>query len=71
MIDNTEELIQVNFDPNKEVVNYKANLLQIYKEMTDPFGNEFVGEKFDYEKNPADPTNPQKDLELSPFKSSW
>jgi hypothetical protein len=27
MIDNTEELQQVTFNPNKEAVNYKANLL--------------------------------------------
>ena len=71
MKDNTEELQQVSFDPNKEVVNYKANFLQIYKEMEDPFGIEFLGEKFDYEKNPADPSNPQKELEISTFKSSW
>lgn len=71
MIDNTEELQQVTFNPNKEAVNYKANLLQMYKEMNDPFNIEFVGDKFDYEKNPADPSNPQKELEVSKFKATW
>jgi len=71
MKENTEELQQVEFNPNKEVVDYKGNLLQMYKEMNDPFNIEFVGERFDYEKNPADPTNPQQELEISPFKSSW
>ena len=61
----------MNFDPNKEAVNYKANLLQIYKEMTDPFGNEFVGDKFGYEKNPADPTKPSKTVAISPFEPIW
>ena len=53
---NTEELEVVKFDANK--MNYKQNLLKCFKEMEDPFEVEFIGDKFDYEQNPADPSHP-------------
>jgi len=56
MKDNTEELEIVKFDAN--TMNYKQNILRAFKEMEDPFEVEFLGDKFDYEQNPADPTNP-------------
>lgn len=56
MKDNTEELEVVKFDANK--MNYKQNLLKCFKEMEDPFEVEFIGDKFDYEQNPADPSHP-------------
>jgi len=39
-------------------VNYKEQILQSFKEMEDPYAEEFVGERFDYEQNPSEPTNP-------------
>jgi hypothetical protein len=39
--------------------------------MVDPFSSEIVGEKFDYEPNPSDPSNPQKTVEIAKFESSW
>ena len=45
--------------------------MKAFRGMTDPYGVEFVGEKFDYEQNPADPTHPSKTLTISPFEQIW
>jgi len=45
--------------------------MKAFRGMCDPYGIEFVGEKFDYEQNPADPTHPSKTLTISPFEQIW
>ena len=54
-----------------ETIDYKKNLLDAFRGMVDPFSSEIVGEKFDYEPNPSDPSNPQKTVEIAKFESSW
>ena len=55
MEQNTEELVTVKLDANK--CDYKKHLLEIYREMEDPFGTEIEG-VLDYEQNPSDPSKP-------------
>ena len=60
MIDNCENLVEVVFE--SDTIDYKVSLLNAYKGMIDPFSNEIVGEKFDYDPNPSDPSKPQKEV---------
>jgi|TARA_B110000285_G_scaffold234033_1_gene309611 hypothetical protein len=68
LIDN-EERIEVVFE--EDCTRYKEELMKAFRGMCDPYGIEFVGDKFDYEQNPADPTNPSKTLTISPFAPIW
>ena len=55
MLQNTQDLEIVKLDAN--TCAYKKNLLEIYRQMEDPFGTEIEG-VLDYEQNPSDPTKP-------------
>ena len=46
LFENTEELREKVFDAN--TIKYKSEILNAYREMSDPFGIEIVGD-FDYE----------------------
>ena len=45
--------------------------MKAFRGMSDPYAVEFVGEKFDYEQNPADPTHPSKTVTISPYEPIW
>ena len=74
---NTREEIELNPDTNP----YKESLLNAFRKIEDPFGIEILGQTgganftdtsqtsgfFDYEQNPAEPTKPQKKVEISQF----
>jgi hypothetical protein len=50
---------------------FKEEILKVYRQMVDPFNIEIIGEKFDYENNPANPQQPQKNVEISKFENKW
>jgi hypothetical protein len=68
MEQNTEELTIITLDPNR--CDYKKHIIQIFREMEDPFGTEIEG-VLDYEQNPSDPAHPQKTLQVSKFSREW
>lgn len=63
---NTEEKIEVVYDP--KAVNYKQEILKIFRHTADPFGVEFGSSAIDYEQNPAEPNKPSKTVEINPFE---
>jgi len=69
-MENTEKLQVVVFEV-PETVNYKQHLLSIFKNIEDPFGTEIVGDVFDYEQNPSEPSQPTKTVKLSKFMGGW
>ena len=62
-----EQPREIELDP---IVNpYKRTMLAIFSGIQDPFEIEIVGNaagesgsKFDYEQNPAEPSQPQKEI---------
>lgn len=48
--------------------DYKKEILGIFKDIEDPFRIEIGGETFDYEQNPSDPSNPQKQVSINEIK---
>lgn len=57
------------YDPN--TVKYKDEVMKAYKMMMDPFNIEIGGDKFDYEQNPAEPTQPTKTVTITEYKPIW
>jgi len=66
---NNEERIEIVYE--EDCCKYKEELMKAFRGMVDPFAVEFVGDVFDYEQNPAEPTNPTKTLTINPFKPIW
>ena len=64
-----EEVVEVKFE--EDSTKYKNELMTAYQGMVDPFGIEIIGEKFDYEQNPGDPTHPTKEVTISPYEAIW
>jgi len=69
MAENNEERIEVVYE--EDCTRYKDELMKAFRGMCDPYGVEFVGETFDYEQNPADPTHPSKTVTISPYEPIW
>ena len=53
-----EEVHEIEFEEDR--TKYKQELMTAYKGMCDPFIIEIVGDVFEYEQNPADPSHPTK-----------
>ena len=66
---NNEERIEIVYE--EDCCKYKEELMKAFRGMVDPFAVEFVGDVFDYEQNPAEPTKPTKTLTINPFKPIW
>lgn len=66
---NNEERIEVVYQ--EDCTRYKDELIKAFRGMCDPFDREFVGDQFDYEQNPADPTHPSKTVTISPHEPIW
>ena len=48
---------------------YKACILDTFKQIEDPFGMEIVGGELNYEQNPSEPTKPQKTLQIATYEA--
>lgn len=56
LVENTEEKLEIEYEA--ATIDYKQEIFKSYKWLFDPFNNEIVDGKIDYEQNPAEPNKP-------------